>query len=122
MPRTRPPGMPRRPTIHFARLMESVASRLLGEPNAEQSRPPCDVRFGNHGSMSVDYQAGTFYDHENNVGGGVLDLIGIKLNCDHAGAMSWLEQQELIPAKKKSNGKSGEPIATYDYTDEAGNL
>ena len=46
--------------INFPALMEPVARLLLGEPNARLSKPPRDVRFGTHGSMSVDCEAGLF--------------------------------------------------------------
>ena len=45
--------------------------------NRNLSKPPKDVRYGNHGSLSVDLTVGRFFDHENNVGGGVLDLVRI---------------------------------------------
>ena len=34
--------------IDFAALMEPVALRLLGEPNPRLSKPPRELRFGNH--------------------------------------------------------------------------
>jgi hypothetical protein len=71
--------------IDFAQLMSSVAPALLGEPNATMSRPPHDVRFGRHGSISVNYDKGIFQDHEANVGGGVLDLIRHKTRRSDAG-------------------------------------
>ena len=40
--------------IDYASLMEPVATRLLGEPNQNLSKPPRGVRFGNHGSTTVD--------------------------------------------------------------------
>ena len=61
--------------IDFAALMEPVALKLLGEPNAKLSNPPRDMRFGSRGSMAVDYEGGKWFDHETQIGGGVLDLI-----------------------------------------------
>ena len=67
--------------------MEPVARRLLGEPNSKLSKPQKELRWGNHGSMSVDLVKGTFYDHEVKKGGGVLDFIVHILGCDnHAAA------------------------------------
>ena len=77
-------------------LMEPVARRLLGEPNSKLSKPPRELRFGNHGSLSVDLTRACFFDHERGVGGGVLDLIKHKLGCDHAGAVSYLRSQNFL--------------------------
>ena len=84
--------------IDFNLLMEPVAARLAGEPNKRLSKPPHDVRFGTHGSLSIDYAAGQFYDHEANVGGGVCDLVKHKMGVDHAGAIAWLRQQGFLPS------------------------
>ena len=118
--------------IDFATLMEPVALALLGEPNSMLSKPPRDVRYGSHGSLSVDFESGQFYDHEHNVGGGVLDLIGHKTGCDHSGAMLWLRTQGLLinelPASAQVNGKdrTGEPkkiiAAEFSYSDASGTL
>src|SRR6516165_6058114 len=54
--------------IDFPNLMESVALHLLGEPNRKLSTSR-KLRWGNHGSMSVDLVKGTFYDHEVGKGG-----------------------------------------------------
>jgi hypothetical protein len=117
--------------IDFASLMEPVAARLLGEPNKHLSKPPKDVRYGNHGSLSVDLTAGRFFDHENNVGGGVLDLVKHHLGCDHSGAISWMRREGLIPGgpsspqtpRLKVVGETVPPItAAYDYIDEDGVL
>ena len=104
--------------IDFNSLMEPVAARLAGEPNKRLSKPPHDVRFGTHGSLSIDYEAGQFYDHEANVGGGVCDLVKHKMGVDHAGAIAWLRQQGILPSEPRP--KAEKPIATYDYADEVG--
>lgn len=78
--------------IDYARLMEPVALKLLGKPNARLSKPPRDVRFGSHGSMAVDFENGKWFDHENQLGGGVLDLIKHKTGRNHGEAHVWLEK------------------------------
>jgi len=60
--------------INFAALMKPVADILLGKPNKRLSNPPTNVRFGTQGSMAVNLEDGTFYDHEAEIGGGTLDL------------------------------------------------
>lgn len=83
--------------IPFETLMEPVALRLLGEPNKALSKYPTDMRWGTHGSLSVNFETGEFYDHENNEGGGVIDfLIKYKRGDDHAGAMSWLRREGML--------------------------
>jgi hypothetical protein len=126
--------------IDFASLMEPVAARLLGDSNKRLSKPPKDVRYGNHGSLSVDLTAGRFFNHENNVGGGVLDLVRHQLGLDHSEAISWMRCEGFIPDGQASRPvppsspptpprlqvvgeKAVPPItAAYDYIDEDGVL
>jgi AAA domain len=124
--------MPRlRPTtkIDFASLMKPVALHLLGEPNSRKSKPPRDIRFGTNGSVSINSETGQFFDHEANIGGGVLDLIKHKSGCDHAGAVLWLRREGFLngtalrsapPKPKLIVAAEPEPkiVATYDYADE----
>ncbi|HEX3312304.1 MAG TPA: hypothetical protein VHS32_39180, partial [Streptosporangiaceae bacterium] len=58
----------------FGPRMSIVAQLLLGEPNCHLSNGK-ELRYGTHGSLSVDLGAGRWFDHENKVGGGVLDLV-----------------------------------------------
>jgi hypothetical protein len=96
--------------IEFSHLMPSVAGILLGEPNKKRSNKH-ELRYGNKGSLSVDLTKGTFFDHESNEGGGVLDLIKRQ---GHANPIEWLRQQRLIEDKTL--------VATFDYRDESGKL
>src|SRR5262245_37753427 len=118
MPRTRPPLSDR---IDFAALMEPVALRLLGDPNTKLSKPPRDVRYGTHGSMSVDCEAGRFFDHEEARGGGVIDLIRQKLACDHLQAVAWLRSEGFLDARAAKESRQ-KIAAIYDYTDETADL
>jgi hypothetical protein len=111
--------------IDFALLMQPTAKALLGESNPLLSKPPHDVRWGTNGSLSINFQTGQFYDHENKIGGGTLDLIQHKIGCDRRGAVSWLREQKLLTAKM--NGHAGtvareSVVAAFEYTDEAGNI
>ena len=54
--------------------MGPVALHLLGEANAKLSGPK-DLRFGKYGSLAVDLEKGTYFDHEQKEGGGVIDLV-----------------------------------------------
>jgi hypothetical protein len=115
--------------IDFTALMQPVAVALLGEPNSMLSKPPRDMRYGSHGSLSVDFENGQFFDHEHNVGGGVLDLIGHKTGCDHSGAMAWLRAQGLLNespsqanGKDRADGPKKIVTAEFSYSDANGTL
>ena len=58
----------------FSRYMAAVATRLLGDPNKGMSSPK-EWRYGSRGSLSIDLEKGTWFDHEKGTGGGVIDLI-----------------------------------------------
>lgn len=104
----------------LAKLMPAVARELLGEPNGELSRAD-ELRFGSHGSLAVNVEAGTWYSHEEESGGGVLDLIAHQLGmADRTEQLAWLERQgHLATRQPKPKPKM---IAAYDYLDESGNL
>lgn len=86
-----------RPRRDYSTLMQPVALRLLGDPNTRMSNGT-EWRFGTHGSVSVDLEAGTFFDHERGKGGGVLDLVKWKApTSNRREAMRWLDQQGLTP-------------------------
>jgi hypothetical protein len=61
----------------WAAHTEAVVADIFDEPNAEMSRPPEDVRYGNHGSVSINFTTGIWYDHENERGGGIKELIRV---------------------------------------------
>lgn len=75
----------------YGATMNEVARRLLGIPNKHLSSDR-DLRFGRNGSISVAIageKAGTWYDHEHQVGGGVLDLVRHKGIVD---PVEWLRE------------------------------
>ena len=93
--------------IDFAALMEPVAALLLGEPNARLSKPPRDVRYGTHGSLSVDFESGRFFDHEASVGGGVIDLITHKTGRDQGRHQRPVHGPRHSPARLVTANRSG---------------
>lgn len=104
----------------YAELIEPVARALRGDPNPNYSKPD-DLRFGNHGSLSVVPSTGTWYDHEANVGGGTLALIQHEeAAVDNAGAFAWLVEQGL--AKPEPAKRQPQQETHYKYRDAAGNL
>ena len=123
---TPPPG----PEFDWAAHTEAVAVDIFGEPNAEMSRPPDEVRFGNHGSVSVNY---TTDDFENGRGGGIKDPIRVyKEIDDRDAAIAYAEEcrQNLENDEKprpNGNAKAGqhhqrEVEATYSYCDASGQV
>lgn len=79
--------------------IKAVAALLLGEPNAQLSKEK-ELRYGTHGSLAIDTDKNTFFDHESNEGGGVLDLIlrhdGIATRSQ---AVDWLKEHGIaLPA------------------------
>jgi len=95
----------------FARVMGPVARELLGKPSSETAH---DILFGTRGSMCVSLDKGTWFDHEANEGGGVLDLLRKRLGLETPAAIAWLRERNHIPAASRRGGMN--IVATYDYT------
>src|SRR3954454_12045851 len=91
--------------IELAQHMRPVAAALLGEPNRHLSNGK-ELRYGSHGSLSVDLEAGTWFDHENKVGGGVLDLVRRQLRCDRGAALDWLREKAIIAPRPEQQERS----------------
>ncbi|WP_313302929.1 toprim domain-containing protein [Diaphorobacter sp.] len=115
----------------YAELMEPVARELLGEPNLSLSSAT-ELRFGAHGSKAIDLEKSSFYDHEANAGGGVLDLIKHVADLSsRKDAHQWLvehgfvqaEEPQEKPAKRPATKPTAKPkeVCSYRYDDEHGN-
>jgi hypothetical protein len=104
--------------------MKAVVLKLFGEANHRLSKGH-KLRFGTNGSLSIDLRKGTFYSHEDNVGGGVLDLIKREKDLNGKDAVAWM-RRELgvdIPDDAGTPDHAGTPrkiVATYDYIDTDG--
>ena len=101
-------------------LMETVARRLLGEPNKALSTSKI-LRWGAKGSMVVDVEKGIFYNHEIESGGGVVIFVERQLLLSQHDAWEWLHDEYPGQAPRKTNGHAA-PGAThiskaYDYPD-----
>lgn len=130
----------------FSHHARAVAIDLLGEPNKALSSQH-ELRFGKQGSVSVDLQKGTFFDHQEKAGGGVLWAIqqygGARV--EGGGAVAWMrergydvEDDRPAPAPRQQAGNNrldpagnwlpptvpdgGKLTKTYDYRDAAGVL
>ena len=98
--------------VHFAELIEPVARRLLGEPNARFSNAR-EFRFGTHGSMSIDLKKRTWFDHENSIGGGVIALIHHKLGKS-TDASAWLREEGFLSPKKTAVDPKPRLVRAYN--------
>lgn len=107
----------------FARAIEPVARKLLGEPEPHLSSRS-ELRFGTRGSLSVDLVKGTWHDHEAGQGGGTIDLVMRERRVGKAGALQWLRDHGHI--ERRAQPQAAKPkaqiVAEYDYADENGEL
>ena len=107
----------------FADLMRDVALALCGEPNTRLSSK-AELRFGSNGSLAVMIDGpkkGTFFDHENQAGGGVLDLVMSVRGGDRRAALDWLERTFRLDKPQPADRPARE-VARYPYLDETGAL
>ena len=125
-------------TFEFKRQeVESLARALLGAPNLALSRGD-ELRFGSHGSLAVRLDKATWHSHEDNVGGGMIDLVVRQTGMSGREALDWMRAQGVHPAPVSARSKADEPpqadarkglpawnatpAAVYDYQDENGAL
>jgi hypothetical protein len=119
--------------FNWVEHMEAIAGDIFGESNSVMSRPPEDVRFGQHGSVSVNYNTGQWFDFENKRGGGVRELIRVYREIeDHDAAMLYATacRDNLQNGQNpRSNGNAGtnqqhqrEVQARYPYHDASGQV
>ena len=59
-------------SVDWQRIAPEVAKQLLGEPTSTSSN---ELRWGRKGSFVLNLEAGTWFDFENDKGGGLIDLI-----------------------------------------------
>ena len=101
--------------------MRELATYLAGEPNKSLSSKK-ELRFGNKGSVSVAVagrNAGAWYDHEIQEGGGPLELIQRYVGCDRHGAYEFAEQWLGAPAFLAPLRPKTAPESTSYAEDEA---
>ena len=58
--------------IDWQKIAPELAKELLGEPKTTTST---EYRWGNKGSLVLNLNDATWYDFENDTGGGIVDLI-----------------------------------------------
>lgn len=112
--------------MDYAELIGPVVKILRGEPNRAISSAR-ELRYGTHGSLSVDLDKGTWFDHELNEGGGCIDLIlhEVPEARENGGVAHWLAEQGLegpetqnIVAPARSRGTTSS--VRYEYQDASG--
>jgi len=59
-------------SVDWQKIAPEVAKQILGEPSSISSK---QLRWGTHGSCTLDLESATWYDFEDEVGGGIIDLI-----------------------------------------------
>ena len=108
-------------TSDYSVYLQQTARALLGEPGEKRGT---EWRYGTHGSLSVHTEKGTWYDHENETGGGTLDLVMREAYPDTVkAAISWLEEKGIKEKSQPERSSQSRKIeATYDYVDEHGDL
>lgn len=123
---------------HFKAMAGAVAREFLGEPNKALSGAT-ELRFGSKGSLSVDLGKGTFYDHTENAGGGVIWFVERETGAKGKDAVEELRKrgfdvEDRGPPPDYSQDFSGnnappprdEPrmreVATWDYHDADGKM
>jgi len=121
-------------------LMPAVARRLWGDPRPGSTKT--EVRFGD--GRTINPIKGSWWSHQEQLGGGVMKLIEHELKLKGAEAIKWLNENVGAQIEVRVNGHDhhhaavaytppGKPIAsmdpakarvvaTYDYTDASGAL
>jgi hypothetical protein len=87
--------MSRKDFLDLGGRIEEMARRLLGEPNHAISTRR-QWRYGARGSLSIEVcggRRGSWYDHEEGVGGGPWQLVTVKGGMSPAEAMDWLRRE-----------------------------
>lgn len=72
--------------------LEAVVRKVKGDPNPHHSTKE-DLRFGTNGSLSVKIagdDAGVWYDHEKEIGGGTLDFLRVEKNLTNGEAFDYM--------------------------------
>lgn len=123
--------------------MEPVARRLLGEAIGEPNKhlsTKSELRWGKNGSISVDLTKGVWNDHEEQTGGGVLELVKAYQGFEKGEAVAWLIENGFLEDRPAADGSARfepegvkvpggfpdfmtpKPAAFFEYQDDEGRL
>jgi hypothetical protein len=107
----------------FSEFMPDVVRHFRGPENRTLSKPK-QLRWGNHGSLSVDLKNGSwvFHDHELGKGGGVIDFL--RLNGYHNGsALDFMKSKfNVEPPERIEFARTERSNTIYQYVDGDGVL
>ena len=106
---------------NIASYIEEVARHYKGDPTSKRGT---ELRWGQHGSFSVDLRKGTWFCHESNTGGGVIDLVRINEPASLNGGISQVLQEKfgIAPQQEKALTPAKYLAKQYDYYDSDGVL
>ena len=106
---------------NIAAHAEAVAKAYWGEPAVRRGHI---LRWGTHGSKELDLRKGTWFDFENNEGGGVVDLVRKNEGATIMGSIPDILEKKF--GIQKQAQVSLQPArfmsACYDYVDEHGEV
>ena len=107
-------------TNNIGSYIETVAKHYWGEP---VERRGTTIRWGNKGSKEVDLRKGTWFDFENNVGGGVVDLVRQHEGAQLASIPDVLERKFGIAKNVQKSISPAQFLSkAYNYVDDKGDL
>jgi putative DNA primase/helicase len=101
-----------------------IARHILGEPNRRLSSRD-QLRFGTSGSIAVEIggpKRGCWWDHENEEGGGPVELIRLKGGITNGEISHWLSRELGIEPERNGSNAAFKILARYAYRDETGAL
>jgi hypothetical protein len=91
--------------IIAASSITAVWIALGGDRPTKFGRTRAFYRDGsNPQAVSLNEAKGCWYDHRDNIGGGILDLIQHVLNCNRGAALRWLSDLTGVPLNDQSFG------------------
>ena len=107
----------------YAEHIAIVARDLWGEPNKKLSHGH-ELRFGTHGSKSVDIEKGVWQDHESGESGGFTDLCTLAYPEANGHLADFLESKFHIQKDPAfaSHKENGDKVTVYDYIGDHGVL
>ena len=105
-------------TQNIAAYIEQIARYYWGDPKEKRGH---ELRWGTHGSRSVDLRKGTWFDFEANEGGGVIDMVRINEGAQLRSLPEILEKQFGIAKQVQQTIQPARYMSkAYDYIDEHG--
>lgn len=105
----------------YAEHIGVIAQELWGEPNKKMSHGS-ELRFGTHGSKSVDTDKGVFQDHETGESGGFVDLYKLARPQINGNIADALEREFGMEKDPQFQKRGKDEITVYDYIGDHGVL